>query len=149
MKNFFEEFKKFINRGNVMDMAVGVVIAGAFGKISTSLVNDLLMPFISWICGTRSMNALNVVVRPAELDEAGEVVREAITLGFGNFVGTIIDFLLIALVVFLILKAFNKARDLAKKKEEEEAAAAEAEEEKKPTTEELLTAILEELKKDD
>ena len=148
MKNFFEEFKKFINRGNVMDMAVGVVIAGAFGKISTSLVNDLLMPFISWICGTRSMNALNVVVRPAELDEAGEVVREAITLGFGNFVGTIIDFLLIALVVFLILKAFNKARDLAKKKEEEEAAAAEAEEEKKPTTEELLTAILEEMKKD-
>ena len=148
MKNFFEEFKKFISRGNVMDMAVGVVIAGAFGKISTSLVNDLLMPFISWICGTRSMNALNVVVRPAELDEAGEVVREAITLGFGNFVGTIIDFLLIALVVFLILKAFNKARDLAKKKEEEEAAAAEAEEEKKPTTEELLTAILEEMKKD-
>ena len=148
MKNFIEEFKKFILRGNVMDMAVGVVIAGAFGKISTSLVNDLLMPFISWICGTRSMNALNVVVRPAELDEAGEVVREAITLGFGNFVGTIIDFLLIALVVFLILKGFNKARDLAKKKEEEEAAAAEAEEEKKPTTEELLTAILEEMKKD-
>ena len=148
MKNFLEEFKKFINRGNVLDMAVGVVIAGAFGKISTSLVNDLLMPFISWICGTRSMNALNVIVRPAELNEAGEVVKEAITLGFGTFVGTIIDFLLIALIVFLILRAFNKARDLAKKKEEEEAAAAAEEEEKKPTTEELLTAILEEMKKD-
>ena len=148
MKNFVEEFKKFINRGNVLDMAVGVVIAGAFGKISTSLVNDLLMPFISWICGTRSMNALNVIVRPAELNEAGEVVKEAITLGFGTFVGTIIDFLLIALIVFLILRAFNKARDLAKKKEEEEAAAAAEEEEKKPTTEELLTAILEEMKKD-
>ena len=148
MKNFIEEFKKFILRGNVMDMAVGVVIAGAFGKISTSLVNDLLMPFISWICGTRSMNALNVIVRPAELNEAGEVVKEAITLGFGTFVGTIIDFLLIALIVFLILRAFNKARDLAKKKEEEEAAAAAEEEEKKPTTEELLTAILEEMKKD-
>ena len=129
----------------IMEVLSGQLTATA---ISTSLVNDLLMPFISWICGTRSMNALNVVVRPAELDEAGEVVKEAITLGFGNFVGTIIDFLLIALIVFLILRAFNKARDLAKKKEEEEAAAAEAEEEKKPTTEELLTAILEELKKD-
>ena len=148
MKKFLEEFKTFINRGNVMDMAIGVVIAGAFGKISTSLVNDLLMPFISWICGSRSMNALNVVVRPAELDEAGEVVKEAITLGFGTFLGTIIDFILIALVVFLILKAFNKARDMAKKKEEEEAAAAAEEEEKKPTSEELLTAILEELEKD-
>ena len=148
MKKFIEEFKTFISRGNVMDMAVGVVIAGAFGKISTSLVNDLLMPFISWICGTRDMSALNVLVRPAEMNEAGEVVKEAITLGFGNFVGTIIDFLLIALVVFLILKSFNKARELAKKKEEEEAAAAAEEEEKKPSTEELLTAILEELKKD-
>ena len=148
MKKFVEEFKTFINRGNVMDMAVGVVIATAFGKITGSLVNDLLMPFISWIFGARDMSALNVIVRPAELDEAGEVVKEAITLGFGTFVGAIIDFLLIALVVFAILKSFNKARELAQKKEEEEAAAAAEEEEKKPTSEELLTAILEELKKD-
>ena len=130
-----------------MDMAVGVVIAGAFGKISTSLVNDLLMPFISWICGSRDMSALNVIVRQAEVNEAGEVVKEAITLGFGNFIGTVIDFLLIAFVVFLILRAFNKARDLAKKEEEEKAEAAAAEEEKKPSSEELLAEILEELKK--
>ena len=148
MKNFLGEFKKFINRGNVLDMAVGVVIAGAFGKISTSLVNDLLMPFISWICGTRSMNALNVIVRPAELDAAGEVVKEAITLGFGTFLGTIIDFILIALVVFAIVKGFNKAHEIAeaKKKKEEETAAAE-EVPAGPTTEELLAQILDELKK--
>jgi len=144
MKKFVEEFKKFIMRGNVLDMAIGVVIAGAFGKITSSLVNDLLMPFISWICGTRDMTALNLIVRPAVTDEAGEVVKEAITLGFGTFIGTIIDFLLIALVVFLLMKAVNKAFDLAKKKEEEPAPA--PVEDPKPTTEELLADILAELK---
>lgn len=150
MKKFVEEFKAFISRGNVLDMAIGVVIAGSFGKITASLVNDLLMPLIAWICGARDMTALNVIVRPAVVDEAGEVVKEAITLGFGTFVGTIVDFLLVALVIFAIVKAFNKARAIAeakKKKEEEEAAAAAPEEPAKPTTEELLTAILEELQK--
>lgn len=149
MKKFAKEFKEFITRGNVLDMAIGVIIAGAFGKITTSLVNDLLMPFISWICGARDMTALNVIVRPAELNEAGEVVREAITLGFGTFVSTIIDFLLVALVVFAIVKAFNKAHAAAeakKKKEEEAAAAAAAAAPAGPTTEELLSQILEELK---
>lgn len=150
MKKLVEEFKAFISRGNVLDMAIGVVIAGSFGKITASLVNDLLMPLIAWICGARDMTALNVIVRPAVVDEAGEVVKEAITLGFGTFVGTIVDFLLVALVIFAIVKAFNKARSIAeakKKKEEEEAAAAAPEEPAKPTTEELLTAILEELRK--
>ncbi len=146
MKKFFEEFKAFIMRGNVLDMAVGVIIATAFGKITTSLVNDLLMPFISWICGTRDMSALNVIVRPAQLNEAGEVVKDAITLGFGSFVATIIDFLLVALVVFIIVKAFNKAHEMAEAKKK--AAEPEPEpEEPKPTTEELLAQILEELKK--
>ena len=148
MKKFFEEFKAFIMRGNVLDMAIGVIIAGAFGKITTSLVNDVFMPFLSWIFGARDMTALNVVVREAVMD--GEtVVKEAITLGFGNFVGAIIDFVLVALVVFAIVKAFNKAHEAAeakKKKAEEEAAAAAEPEEPKPTTEELLAQILEELK---
>ena len=128
-------------RGNVLDMAIGVVIATAFGKITSSLVNDLLMPFISWLCGSRDMSALNIVLRPAEVVN-GEVVSEAIIFGLGNFVGTVIDFLLIALVVFLILKAFNKASELTHKKAEEEAQAQPA----KPSTEELLTQILEEIK---
>ena len=146
MKKLISEFKAFIMRGNVLDMAIGVVIAGAFGKITTSLVNDLILPLVSWICGTRDMTALNILVRPAVYNEAGEVVKEAITLGFGNFVGTVIDFLLIAVVVFAIVKVANKAHDLAHKKEEttEEAA---PEEPPKPTTEDLLAQILEELKK--
>ena len=118
MKKLISEFKEFIMRGNVLDMAVGVIIATAFGKITTSLVNDVFMPLISWIFGARDMTALNVIVRPAELDASGEVVKEAITLGFGTFLATIIDFILVALVVFAIVKSFNKARELAKKKEE-------------------------------
>ena len=146
MKKLISEFKAFIMRGNVLDMAIGVVIAGAFGKITTSLVNDLILPLVSWICGTRDMTALNILVRPAVYNEAGEVVKEAITLGFGNFVGTVIDFLLIAMVVFAIVKVANKAHDLAHKKEEAEEEAA-PEEPAKPTSEELLAQILEELKK--
>ena len=141
MKKFFNEFKEFIMRGNVLDMAVGVIVATAFGKITTSLVNDLFMPFISWLFGTRDMSALNLLVRP-EIVEDGTVVQEAITIGFGNFVAVVIDFILMSLVVFVILKLFNKARALTEKPAEPE-----PEEEPAPTTEELLTAILDELKK--
>ncbi|MBR4057772.1 MAG: large conductance mechanosensitive channel protein MscL [Oscillospiraceae bacterium] len=150
MKKMFAEFKAFISRGNVLDMAIGVIIASAFGKITTSLVNDVLLPFISLIFGARDMTALNLVVREAVIvDEV--VVKEAITIGFGTLVGTIVDFILVALVVFAIVKAFNKAHEIAeaKKKAAEEAEAVEEEpEEPKPTTEELLAQILEEIKKD-
>lgn len=149
MKKMFAEFKAFISRGNVLDMAIGVIIASAFGKITTSLVNDVLLPFISLIFGARDMTALNLVVREAVIvDEV--VVKEAITIGFGTLVGTIVDFILVALVVFAIVKAFNKAHEVAeaKKKAAEEAEAVEEEpEEPKPTTEELLAQILEEIKK--
>lgn len=146
MKKLVQEFKEFIMRGNVLDMAVGVIIASAFGKITTSLVNDLLMPFISWICGTRDMSALNLLVRPETVDAAGNVTQEAIVIGFGTFLAAVIDFLLIALVVFLIVKGFNKARELTERKE----AAEEAEEKPTgPSTEELLANILAELKKKD
>ena len=142
MKKFISEFKEFIMRGNVMDMAVGVIVATAFGKITTSLVNDLFMPFISWLFGTRDMSALNLLVRP-EVVQDGVVVQEAITIGFGNFVAVVIDFLLMSLVVFIILKLFNKARSLTEKKVEEPV----EEEEPAPTTEQLLAEILDEVKK--
>lgn len=138
MKKLSKEFREFIARGNVLDMAIGVIIAAAFGKTNTSLVNDLLMPLISWIFGTRDMTALNILVREAETDAAGTVVREAITLGFGSFICTVNDFLLIALFVFFIMKAFNKAR---KKKEETPAP------DPGPTSEELLAKILDEIKR--
>ena len=142
MKKFISEFKEFIMRGNVMDMAVVVIVATAFGKITTSLVNDLFMPFISWLFGTRDMSALNLLVRP-EVVQDGVVVKEAITIGFGNFVAVVIDFLLMSLVVFIILKLFNKARSLTEKRVEEPV----EEEEPAPTTEQLLAEILDELKK--
>ena len=149
MKKLIAEFKEFIMRGNVVDMAVGVIIATAFGKITTSLINDVIMPLIAWLTGSRDMTALNILVRPEVLNEAGEVVQKAITIGIGTFIATIIDFLLIAIVVFFIVKASNKAKAVAeefKKKEEEEAPA--EEEPAGPTTEELLAEILAELKKD-
>lgn len=146
---FLKEFKEFIMRGNVMDMAIGVIIATAFGKITTSLVNDVFMPFIGWICGARDMTALNIVVREAELDEAGEVVKEAITLGFGTFVGTIIDFILVALVVFLIVKGFNKARAAAEaRKAKEEEPAEEEPAEPEPSKEEVLLTEIRDLLRD-
>ena len=148
-KGFFSEFREFIMRGNVLDMAIGVIIATAFGKITTSLVNDVLMPFIGFLVGDIDLSKFNILLRPAVVDEAGEVVKEAVEIGIGTFLVTIIDFLIIALVVFLIIKGFNKAKEIAdaklKAKEEEEPA---AEEEKAPTTEELLTEILAEIKKD-
>ena len=143
MKKILNEFKAFIARGNVVDMAIGVIIAGAFGKITTSLVNDVFMPFISWIFGTRDMTALNLVVRPEVLDAEGNVVTAAITIGFGTFVATIIDFILIALVVFAVVKAMNVAKSIAEKKAEEEAAAPPA-----PSKEEILLTEIRDLLKE-
>ena len=144
MKKFFEEFKTFIMKGNILDMAVGVIVGGAFGAITSSFVGDVVTPLLAVLFKSPNTDALNITLRAAE----GET--PAIVLGLGTFVGAIINFLVIALVLFSVIKAFNKARELAeaKKKAEEEAAAAAAEpEEAKPTTEELLTAILEEMKK--
>ena len=142
MKKMFEEFKAFIMRGNVLDMAVGVIVAGAFGKITTSLVNDLFMPFISWIFGARDMTALNLVVRPEILDETGAVVQAGITIGFGTFVATIIDFILIAFVVFMVVKALNAAKAKFEKPEEEAPA-----EEPAPSAEEVLLTEIRDLLK--
>jgi len=144
MKKFFEEFKTFIMKGNILDMAVGVIVGGAFGAITSSLVGDIVTPLLAVLFKSPNTDALNITLRAA--DEAAGT--EAVVLGLGTFVGAVINFLVIALVLFSVLKAFNKARELAekKKKAEEEAAPAPAED-PKPTSEELLTAILEELKK--
>ena len=146
MKKMIKEFKDFIMRGNVLDMAVGVIVAGAFGKITTSLVNDIFMPFISFLFGSRDMTALNLVVRPEIVNEAGEVTQAAITIGFGTFVATIIDFLLIALVVFLVVKAINTAKTKLEKKQEEEPAAPPAP--PAPSAEEVLLTEIRDLLKE-
>ena len=144
-KGFFGEFRDFIMRGNVLDMAIGVIIATAFGKITTSLVNDVFMPFIGWLIGDIDLAQLNVTLSPAQLDAVGEVVKPAVVLGIGTFLVTIIDFLIIAFVVFLIVKSMNaaKAKLDAMKAKEEEAPAPPPE----PSAEEkLLTEIRDLLK---
>jgi large conductance mechanosensitive channel len=148
-KGLINEFKAFIMRGNVIDMAVGVIIAGAFGKITTSLVNDVFMPFIGWLIGGFDLSKFNIVLSPEVVDEAGAVVTPAVTIGIGTFLVTIIDFLIIALVVFMVIKVFAKARELSEKalSKQAEAEVEEIVEEPKPTSEELLAQILEEIKK--
>lgn len=150
MKNFIKEFKEFIARGNVLDMAIGVIIATSFGKITTALVSNVITPLLAFIFNSPNTDALNITLRAAETDAAGEVVKEAIVLGLGTLVGAILDFIIIALVIFAIVKAINKARAAAearKKAEEEAAKAAEPEAPPAPTAEELLGKILEELQK--
>ncbi len=120
-----KEFKEFIMRGNVMDLAVGVIIGGAFTAIVNSLVGDVIGPIIGMICGGIDFTGIAITVGSAELM-------------VGNFIQAIINFLLVALCVFFLIKAVNKATGLAKKKEEE-AAAEEAP--AGPTQEELLTQI--------
>ena len=149
-KGFFAEFKEFISRGNVLDMAVGVIIATAFGKITTSLVNDMFMPLIGWLIGEIDLSTLNITLSPEKLGEDGTVAKEAVVIGIGTFVSAVIDFVLVALVVFIMIKAFNAAKDKAEslKKKEEEAAAAE-EPAPEPSEEvKLLSEIRDLLKKD-
>lgn len=130
-----KEFKEFIARGNVMDMAIGVIVGGAFGKITTSLVNDVLMPVLGWIIGDIDLTALNITLAPA-VTENGEIVKEAVVMGVGTLIATVIDFLLVALVIFFVVKGMNAAkRRLEKPKEEAPAAAPEPSAEEKLLTE--------------
>lgn len=148
-KGFFAEFKEFISRGNVLDMAVGVIIATAFGKITTSLVNDVFMPLIGWLIGKIDLSTLNITLSPEQLAADGTVAKEAVVIGIGTFVSAIIDFVLVAFVVFIMIKAFNSAKEKAEslRKKEEEVAAEEPAPE--PSDEvKLLTEIRDLLKKE-
>ena len=129
-------------RGNVVDMAVGVVIGGAFGKIVTSLVNDIIMPGIGVLTGGANFSEFKFVIQKAVIDGATqEVITPEVALTWGAFVQTIVDFLIIAFCIFLAIKVMNR---LSKKHEEE--AAAEPAAPAGPTQEELLTEIRDLLK---
>ncbi|MBR6290609.1 MAG: large-conductance mechanosensitive channel protein MscL [Clostridia bacterium] len=144
MKKFVKEFRDFIAKGNVIDMAVAVVIGGAFGKIVSSLVADIIMPIVGLICGGHDVSALKWVIKPAVLDEAGEILKPELAMTYGVFIQAIIDFILIALCIFIFLKILLAAKTKFSKKEEEEV----VEEEPKETAEEILADIRELLKKD-
>lgn len=128
MKSFMKEFKEFINKGNVMDMAVGIIIGGAFTAIVNSLVDSILMPVIGVLCGGFSVEQMSWKVGEA-------------TIGYGAFIQAVIDFLLVAWVLFMIIKALNKAKSAIVKEEE-------AAEEEAPVPEDiaLLTEIRDLLK---
>ena len=149
MKKFFADFKAFITKDNIIDMAVGVIIGGAFGKIVTSLVNDIITPLISILTGKVSLTELKWVINEAVLDEAGAVVTPELALTYGNFLQNIIDFLIIAISIFVVLRIMvtaQKKLESLKKKEEEE----KKEEPAAPAETELsvLKEIREMLKKD-
>ena len=114
------EFRTFIARGNVVDLAVAVVIGAAFGKIVNALVDGIVMPIISTVTGGRDVSDWKYVVTPAQLDAAGKEVAAEVAIRYGLVLQSIIDFLLIAFVIFLVLKAYNRVRAPA-----EEAATAE------------------------
>ena len=133
MGRFIEEFKKFAMRGNVVDMAVGVIIGGAFGKIVTSVVNDLVMPVLGVLVGGVNFTDLKLTLKEAVMD--GEtVVSPAVTLNYGNFLQSTFDFLIIAFSIFMFIKLINK---LSRKKEEAQPATPPA----PPADVQLLTEI--------
>jgi large conductance mechanosensitive channel protein len=115
---FFKEFKEFAMRGNVMDMAVGIILGGAFGKIVSSLVSDIIMPPTGLLLGGVDFSDLKLTMKEAAVGAAGEVVP-AVTLNYGTFINTIIDFTIVAFAIFLMIKAINSFH---RKKTEEPAA---------------------------
>ena len=139
---FFAEFKQFIARGNVMDMAVGVIIGGAFGKISTSLVNDIIMPLVSMLTGGVDFSQWKWVLREEVLNAAGEVEAAAVSVNFGTFLATMLDFIIIAFAVFCMIKAINR---MHRKKEEAPAAPPAPPE---PSKEEVLLTEIRDLLKE-
>ena len=139
MKKIIKEFKEFAVKGNVVDMAVGVIIGGAFGKIVTSLVGDIVMPAISALSGDADFTGFKWVIRQAVMDGANVVTPE-IAINYGSFIQTIVDFLIIAFVIFMAIKGINKL----KRKEDEKP----AEKPAQPAADiKLLTEIRDLLKK--
>lgn len=130
-----QEFKDFILKGNVLELAVAVIIAGAFGAVVTSFTSDVLMPPIGLAMGGVDFNDLAFQLAPAELAADGSVVKEEVAIRYGKWINTIIDFLIIAFVLFMIIRTYNKTQAPV-----EEAPAG-------PTAEELLAEIRDALKK--
>ena len=115
MKKFFQEFKEFINKGNVLGLAVGVIIGGAFSTITTSLTNDVIMPIVAIFLGGVDFSSMSVTLPTFYSLAEGAAPN---TLNYGSFISAVINFLILALVVFCIVKTVNAAMEKAKKKEE-------------------------------
>lgn len=143
---FLKDFKAFAMKGNVIDMAVGVIIGGAFGKIVTSLVNDIIMPLVGKLLGGINFVEEKIELTKEVLNEAGEVITPASYLNYGNFIQQIVDFLIIALSIFVTIRVITKLSERRKKEEEAAAAAAPAPAPEPSNEEKLLTEIRDLLK---
>ena len=118
MKNFIKEFKEFIARGNVLDLAIGVIIGGAFGKIVSSLVDDIIMPLIGVITGGVDFTQKYIALDGNTYESLAKAKENTAVFAYGNFIQNIVNFLIIALVIFIIIKNVNKIQSLGKKEEE-------------------------------
>lgn len=141
MKEILQEFKQFAMRGNVVDMAVGIIIGGAFGKIVSSLVSDVIMPGVGLLVGGVNFTDLKITLKDAVMN-GEEVVSPAVAINYGNFLQVTFDFIIIAFAVFMLVKGVNA---LSKKKEEKPAAPATPP--APPADIQLLTEIRDLLKK--
>ena len=143
--SFLQDFKAFAMKGNVVDMAVGVIIGGAFGKIVTALVNDIIMPAVGLLIGGINFKDLKLTLSPEVLDAAGEVEKAAVTLNYGNFLQQTFDFIIIAFSIFVVIRLITMLT--TKKKVEEPAPAPAPAPAPEPSAEEkLLTEIRDLLK---
>lgn len=140
MGKFLSDFKEFAMRGNVIDMAVGVIIGGAFGKIVTSLVNDIIMPAVGVATGGIDFKDMKYILREADPEAVDEAARQAVALNYGMFIQNIVDFLIIAFCIFVAIRFMQKFHKQEEKKAEESAPPA-------PEVE-LLTEIRDLLKND-
>ena len=123
---FFKDFKAFISRGNVVDMAVGVVVGGSFSKIVTGLVNNIINPAVNLVMKTGGLDSIKTIITEAVVDEAGKIVTPEVAILWGTWIQTIIDFLITAFCVFVMVRVITKIRNgLEYKKNEEEKAKAE------------------------
>lgn len=132
---FLKDFKTFAMRGNVLDMAVGVIIGGAFGKIVSSLVNNVVMPLLGMLIGGIDFTSLELVLSPAKTDADGTVIREAVTMQYGIFIQNTFDFIIIAFCIFLFVKLFTRLTQSKKAEEAKPAAPPEPSAETKLLTE--------------
>lgn len=137
-----KEFKEFAFKGNVLDMSIGVIIGGAFGKIVTSLVNDVIMPLFGFLTAGTDFKSLKFVLSPAQVDAAGAVIKPEAAILYGNFLQNVFDFFIVAFCIFFFVQQVTKMR----KKKEEPAPEPAPEAPAGPTTEELLTEIRDLLK---
>ena len=118
MRKFFKEFKTFIKRGNVLDLAVGVIIGTAFTAIVNSLVKDIITPLVVWVTPVDSLSELSIILKPALYNEEGEIIKAALTWNYGNFIQAIVNFFIIGIVVFCIVKMVNNSKALAEQAKE-------------------------------